>query len=343
MRLGFTILLVFSIFLHGYCGHDAYSFKTYGNLSAKIEISKEALVTDKAFKCVEYCSYITSNLIPEQSVYIEIYTLRLGEKEDFFVSYGNGKKKSYKNYNQVDRKGNTKAIREFEKTDSLDSDRLVIRYVSLKPDYKKLMRLVYESISQIDFVKNNQNQIEYKWFNNDWEFVSVDTLRLNDWTNKVENDYKINDYLTDKSYSSIICKNHMNFPFTYVDSDTIIKIRSKLSDNNLAVIKQLSWFAINEDYGIFFDSDSTFFIADSKKQTLSEKLEISVSISDYEQIYFSQRSKYAIEFSVMNFDHEKYNHEIYSWIYGTENGILIDVSKLNEKEINRMTKKKYWH
>ena len=45
----------------------------------------------------------------------------------------------------------------------------------------------------------------------------------------------------------------------------------------------------------------------------------------------------------LNFDHEKYNHEIYSWIYGTENGILVDVSKLNEKEINRMTKKKYCH
>jgi hypothetical protein len=343
MRLGLTLLIVFSIVLSGYCGHDSYSFQTYGNLSAKIEHSKEALTTDKAFKCVEYCSYITNDLIPEQKVYIEIYTLRLDEKEDFFVSYGNGKKVSYRNYNQTDRKGNTKAIREYEKTDSLDSERLIIRYVSLNPDYKKLTRLVYESISQIDFIKSNQKQINYKWFNNDWIIKSADSLKIRTWINNVDNDHKINFFLTDKSYSSEICENHLAFPFTYIDSDATVTIIHKSSKDNLLIIDKLYWFALRADFGIFFDSDSTFYIADSEKQTLSQKIMIPVSITDYEMISFSQKSNYAVEFSVMNFDNENYNHEIHRWIYGTENGELIDISKLTEKEINKMTKKKYWH
>ncbi len=343
MKQGFTLILFFSIVLNAYCGHDTYSFQTYGNLSAKIEHSKEALTTDKAFKCVEYCSYITNELIPEQKVYIEIYTLRLDEKEDFFVSYGNGKKVSYRNYNQTDRKGNTKAIREYEKTDSLDSEKLIIRYVSLDPDYKKLTRLVYQSISQIDFIESNQKQIDYKWFNNDWIIKSADSLIIRAWTNNVVNDHKINSFLTDKSYSSVICENHSDFPFTYIDSDTAVTIIRKSSKDNLLIIDNLIWFAIRADFGIFFDSDSAFYITDSEKQTLSQRILIPISITDYEMISFSQKSKYAVEFSVMNFDYENYNHEIHSWIYGTENGKLIDVSRLTEKEINKMSKKKYWH
>jgi hypothetical protein len=343
MRLGFTLIIFFSIALSGYCGHDIYSFQTYGNLSAKIEHSKESLTTDKAFKCVEYCSYITNELIPEQKVYIEIYTLRLDEKDDFFVSYGNGKKESYINYNQTDRKGNTKAIREYEKTDSLDSERLIIRYVTLNPDYKKLTRLVYESINQIDFIKSNQKKFDYKWFNNYWIIKSADSLKIRTWLNNVDNDHKINAFLTEKSYSSVICENHSDFPFTYIDSDTSVTIIRKSSKDNLLFIDKLSWFAILTDFGIFFDSDSTFYIADSEKQTLSQRILIPVSISDNKMASFSQKSKYAVEFSVMNFDNENYNHETHSWIYGTENGKLIDVSNLTEKEINRMSKKKYWH
>jgi len=72
-------------------------------------------------------------------------------------------------------------------------------------------------------------------------------------------------------------------------------------------------------------------------------MKINVSINDFDQIFFSQKSKYAVGFSVIKFDKKDYINESYSWIYGTEIGKLINVSEVDEKEIKKMSKRKYWY
>lgn len=345
MNRHFLIVFILTILTtKGFCGLDVYSFKTYGNLSAKIEYSTEEIITDKAFKCAEFCSYITNALYPGQKVYLEIYTLRFGEGEDFFVSYDNGRKEIYENYNTVDKKGAQTSVRKYVKTDSTGSNKLIIRYVSLNPDYKKLSRFIYSSILKLDFIKQNQTLIEYKWFNNDWVFNSVDTIETNFWRTISENDLKIETLLKDKSFMSEICKNQSHFAFTYQDSVNSITILEKTDERKTGIeFESLIWFAIREDLGVFVSSDSTFYIADSKNKKISKKLTVPVRFSSFQKLYFSKRSKYAVEFSMINFDNVNLNHQTNSFIYRPNEDQLINVSEMDKKEIDRICKKTYWH
>ncbi len=332
-----TILILSS--LKGLCNQDVYSYKTFGNLTAKIEIGIEKVNTDKAFKCVEFCSYLTNQIYPDKKIYIEIYTLTNDKKEDFFVSFGNGKKEIYNNYGKVDRKGKVTQIRKYEETDSLDNNAVIIRYISTKPDYKKLTRLIYSCLYEIDLVKYKQSQINYIWFSWDWTFMTVDSNIIQNWINSTQHDEIIENILKDKTYKSELCKNFPQFTFTFEYNNDTYKIITK-SDNKFTGVefKELIWFDVENDYGIFMNSDSTFYIADSKNNLISNQMFVPIKFSEFRKIYFSKKYENVLELSVMNFDNLNFNHEIHDWFYLTKEKKLIDVSNINEKERKKIYK-----
>lgn len=331
-----TILILTSI--KGLCNEDYYSYKTYGNLNVKIA-SNENITLDKAFKSAEFSSYLTNQLCPDKKVYLEIYTLGIDENEDFFVSYGNGKNEVFNNYNKEDRKGKITKIRQFVTIDSLKYDGIVIRYMSKNPDYKKLMRLIYSGVNQLDYIKNKQIQVKYNWFGLDWTFSSVDTLVTKEWTNTTKFDKLIANTLKNKVFMSEACKNENGFAFTYQCSTDEYKIYSK-TDNEFKsiVLKELIWFYINQGYGIFINSDSTFYIADSKNNIVSNLMSVPIKFSNFKNIYFSKKSEKALQLSVMNFDNKNYNHKIIKWLYLIDEKKLINVSEIEGKDKQKLDK-----
>ena len=180
-----TILILTSV--KGLCNENLFSYKTYGNLNVRVN-ADEKICTDNAFKSAEFCSYLTNQLLPDKKVCLEIYTTGIDDKEDFFVSYGNGKKEVFYNYDKEDRKGKVTKIRKFFSIDSLEYNGIVIRYLTKNPDYKKLMRLMYSAINQIDFIKDNQKELKYDWQGFDWTFSSVDTIVTREWINTTKYD-----------------------------------------------------------------------------------------------------------------------------------------------------------
>jgi hypothetical protein len=328
-RLLILLILVLSS-LKGLCNEDYYSYKTYGNLNVKIA-SNENITLDKAFKSAEFSSYLTNQLCPDKKVYLEIYTLGIDDNEDFFVSYGNGKKEVYNNYDKTDRKGKTTKIRQFVTIDSLKYDGIVIRYMSKKPDYKKLMRLIYSSVNKLEYIKNQQKQVTYNWSSLDWTFSSIDTLVTLKWTTITKFDKLIANTLKNKVFISEACKNENGFAFTYHCSTDEYKIYSK-TDNEFKgiVLKELIWFNINQNYGIFINSDSTFYIADSQNNNISNLLSVPIKFSNFQNTIFFKKSENILQLFVVKVN-KNHKDEILKWIY------LIEEKKLiNETETERI-------
>jgi len=324
----------------GYCNQDAYAYLTFGNLKVKIEISQDNLATDKAYMAAEFCGYLTNSMIPNQSVYLEIYTLRVNRKDDFLISFDNGLKTSYENFIKMDRNRTQKPVRQFEKTDSLSSIHLVIRYISLDPDYKKLLRLVQISIQNLDKIKREQSSIEYKWSNKDWIINSMDTTQIHEWVSQTNFDDKFNNIIRDKKYISKLCTSNNKSIYSYFyQNDNYSFFNKTKPDSVIKNFKDLSWFALADTKSIYFINDSTFFITDSELGKISKEYSLNKRIYDFQNRFFSKESKYAVKFSLMNWDNIAYNHEIYSWIYRPIEEKLMDVSKLTEKQIRDLSKK----
>lgn len=319
---------------------DAYAYLTFGNLKVKIEISQDNLATDKAYMAAEFCGYLTNSMIPNQSVYLEIYTLRVNRKDDFLISFDNGLKTSYENFTKMDRNRTQKPIRQFEKTDSLSSTHLVIRYISLDPDYKKLLRIVQISIQNLDKIKREQSSIEYKWFNKDWIINTMDTAQIHKWVSQTNFDDKFNNIIRDKKFISKLCSSNSKSIYSYFyQNDNYFFFNKNKPDSVIKYFKDLSWFALADTKSIYFINDSTFFITDSELGKISKEYSLNKQIYDFQNRFFSKESKYAVKFSLMNWDNVAYNHEIYSWIYRPIEEKLMDVSKLTEKQIHDLSKK----
>lgn len=333
-RLLILTILIFSS-IKGLCNEDYYSYKTYGNLNVKIA-SNENITLDKAFKSAEFSSYLTNQLYPDKKVYLEIYTLGIDDNEDFFVSYGKGEKEVFNNYEKEDRKGKATKIRQFVTIDSLKYDGIVIRYMSKNPDYKKLMRLIYSGVNQLDYIKNKQIQVKYNWFGLDWTFSSVDTLVTKEWTNTTKFDKLIANTMKNKVFMSEACKNENRFAFTYQCSTNEYKIYSK-TDNEFKsiVLKELIWFNINQNYGIFINSDSTFYIADSN--IVSNLMTVPIKFSNFQHIVFSKKSENVLQLFVIKTNKNQKN-EVVQWFYLIKEMKLVNVSKMNKEEKNKLEK-----
>lgn len=314
-----TILIMTSV--KGLCNENLFSSKTYGNLNVRVN-GDEKIYTDNAYKSAEFCSYLTTQLFPNKKVCLEIYTSGIDDNEDFFVSYGNGKKEVFYNYDKEDRRGKVTKIRRFSSIDSLEYNGIVIRYLTKNPDYKKLMRLMYSAINQIDFIKDNQKELKYDWQGFDWTFSSVDTIVTKEWINTTKYDKLIANTLKNKIFISEACKNENEFAFSYQCSTDEYKIYSKTdSEFKNIVFKELIWFNIIKDYGVFVNSDSTFYIADSNNKTISNLINAPIKFSNFKDMLFLKKSENVLHLYIHKIN-KNHKDEFIKWFY------LIDEKKL---------------
>jgi hypothetical protein len=328
----------------GYCNQDIYNIVNLGNLSARIEINQNNnLATDKAYMSAEFCSYLTNELIPNQLISIEIYTLSLKNRDDFFVSFDHGEKTTYRINNQINKKIKSNELtHKLIAVDSIKDERLVFRYISSDPDYKKLLRFIYCAIKNQKKIESEQKGIKYKWINEEWYFQTIDSMIVNEWANKIDIDKEINKIIANKKYESRICaqSNETIYSYFFLNGSYFLFNKNE-KDSTLRTMIDLRWFALNETRALFFINDSIFFITDSKIKFISPYHTLNKNISDYQSIYFSNQNKYAAILTLINYDSQNFHHEINKWIYRPKEDALINVSAMNEKKIGRLCKKTY--
>ncbi len=328
----------------GYCNQDIYTMVNLGNLSARIEINQNNnLATDKAYMSAEFCSYLTNELIPHQLISIEIYTLSLKNRDDFFVSFDHGEKTTYRINNQINKKNESyESTPRLIAVDSLKDERLVFRYISSYPDYKKLLRFIYCAIKNQKKIESEQKGIKYKWINEEWHFQTIDSMIVNEWVNQTDFDKEINKIIANKKYESRICEqsNEIIYSYFFLNGNYFI-FKKNNKDSILRTMPDLKWFALSKSRSLFFINDSIFFITDSEFELISPYRTLNKYISDYQGIYFSNQNKYAAILTLIDYDNQNYNHKIYKWIYRPQEDELIDVSNMKKKEINRLFRKTY--
>lgn len=343
MKYKMAILLSLLIIKSGLSrNNDMYS-NSFGNLTFKISTSGDDYLKDEIFRYVEYSSLITNNLLPNHKVYLEINTFNLRNENDFLISCGDGQLEYYE-YVYPYINGIRTLTKTNQKITKLDSNQLVIRYVCQKPDFDKLLRTIYYSIINIEKIKENQLDIEYKWMASYWKTKSIEPNTTKEWSNLSVKDTFIQSFIKTHNFESKMCYRHTKFGFYYCDSQQGIKLYEK-QNNKFTGFKfdSLSWFAINKTYGIFATTDSCFYIVDSKNKKISEKFTMPVAISKFQQHIFTVESKFGIRLSLINTDNIGIVKDKYSLIYRPVENLFIDVTKTNEKDVKKFCMKKYWH
>jgi hypothetical protein len=332
--------------------HNEYSFEN-GNLTLKINslvesplknVLVDATKYDKIIRYAEYCSVITNSLLSNEKVYLDITTLKFNGNDDFLISYGNGKTESY-SYVYPYINGVRTKTKMNQKYYSLDSNQLVIRYNCKEPDLNKLIRIVYSSFLNIDYIKHNQKHVEYEWLMlSYWYTQSMDSLIIDKWSKNTENDSLLHSKINTYEYKSKMCYNFPKFNYYYQDSKHAIRFYEKSSNNYTGFeFENLFWFAVDKEFGIFATSDSSLFIIDSENKKISNIYKLPVPISSFQRKIFAVQSKYAVKFSMFNTDDIGFVKDKFSLIYRPLENIYIDVTELDNKQVKEYCLKKYWH
>jgi hypothetical protein len=255
-----TFLLVLTlgtVFAH----QDFWVTKDFGNVKVRILTGFEYEEINKVLIFGQLAEQFSKQLNYSEPIFLDFkhnYTENCDP--DYFISYDKGK---IQDSNIGAEKGK----------DFLIENSIVIRQISRQFDAESTLKLVEYAILNLGQIKSTQKEIEYNKNYCWWIIYSIDTALINKQL-LVQSSDKLKDILKTKTerpekdfkYGITYCFTDSSYDVTfkeYNEPDTIL-----LSLKNIYQISRPT----NSFFAFVFDSDSSFYFIDSRKNASKRQL-----------------------------------------------------------------------